>query len=65
MKENNTHSPTDAWTAQHLREATAYGAGPKYLIRDHDGKFGMSFARVQRFTVVDNSDFSPNRLTAR
>ncbi len=22
------------------------------------------FHRVQRFTVVDNSDFSPNRLTA-
>src|SRR6266567_3279495 len=27
-----TRSPTDAWTAQQLREATAYGVGPKYLI---------------------------------
>jgi len=41
-----TRSPTDAWTAQQLREATAYGVGPKYLIRDNDGKFGPRFARV-------------------
>src|SRR5207247_4973994 len=41
-----TRSPTDAWTAQHLREATAYGPTPKYLIRDNDGKFGPCFARV-------------------
>jgi hypothetical protein len=41
-----TRSPTDAWTAQQLREATPYGQGPKYLIRDRDNKFGLSFARV-------------------
>jgi putative transposase len=31
-----TRSPTDAWTAQQLREATPYGQTPTYLIRDHD-----------------------------
>src|SRR5262249_25656617 len=41
-----TRSPTDAWTAQQLREATAYGQGPKYLMRDRDSKFGPCFARV-------------------
>ncbi len=41
-----TRSPTDAWTAQQLREATPYGHTPKYLIRDHDSKFGPGFARV-------------------
>jgi len=41
-----TRSPTDAWTAQQLREATPYGQGPKYLIRDRDSKFGPCFARV-------------------
>jgi putative transposase len=41
-----TRSPTDAWTARQLREATPYGQLPKYRIRDHDGKFGPSFARV-------------------
>jgi len=41
-----TRAPTDAWTAQQLREATPYGQTPKYLIRDHDSKFGPYFARV-------------------
>ena len=41
-----TRSPTDAWTAQQLREATPFGQGPKYLIRDRDSKFGSCFARI-------------------
>jgi len=41
-----TCSPTDAWVAQHLREATPYGQAPKYLICDHDSKFGSCFDRV-------------------
>jgi len=41
-----TRSPTDAWVAQQLREATPYGHAPKYLIRDNDNKFGPCFARV-------------------
>jgi putative transposase len=41
-----TRSPTDAWTAQQLREAAPYEQAPKYLIRDRDCKFGPSFARV-------------------
>jgi putative transposase len=41
-----TRSPSDAWTAQQLREATPYGQTPRYLIRDNDGKFGPCFARV-------------------
>jgi len=40
-----TRNPTDAWTVQQLREATPYGQGPKYLIRDRDSKFGSCFAR--------------------
>jgi putative transposase len=43
---NVTRSPTDAWVAQQLREATPYGQTPKYLIRDNDRKFGQHFARV-------------------
>jgi len=31
-----TRSPSDAWVAQQLREATPYGQAPKYLIRDND-----------------------------
>jgi putative transposase len=47
-----TRSPTDAWTAQRLREATAYGVGPKYLIRDNDSKFGVAFARVAQTSGI-------------
>jgi transposase InsO family protein len=43
---NVTRAPTDLWVAQQLREATPYGEGPNYLIRDNDRKFGSSFARV-------------------
>ena len=48
-----TRNPTDAWTAQQLREATAFGVGPKYLIRDNDGKFGVGFARVAQTSHIE------------
>ncbi len=50
-----TRSPTDAWVAQQLREATAYGEEPKYLIHDNDSKFGVSFTHVahtSRITIL-------------
>ncbi len=48
-----TRCPTDAWTAQQLREATAYGEGPKYLICDNDSKFGVGFARVAKTSNIE------------
>src|SRR5215468_5590160 len=48
-----TRCPTDAWTAQQLREATAYGKGPKYLIRDNDSKFGVNFTRVAKTSSIE------------
>jgi putative transposase len=41
-----TRSPNEAWVAQQLREATPFGTAPKYLIRDHDAKFGTTLDRV-------------------
>ena len=41
-----TKYPTDEWTAQQLREATPWGNGPKYLIRDRDGKYSKHFSAV-------------------
>jgi transposase InsO family protein len=41
-----TRHPTDAWLAQQLREATPYGACPRFLIRDNDRKDGSAFDRV-------------------
>jgi len=48
-----TRSPTDPWVAQHLREATPYGQAPKYLICDHDSKFGPCFARVATTSAIE------------
>jgi hypothetical protein len=31
-----TRHPTDAWTAQQVREATPFDEGPTYLVRDND-----------------------------
>jgi len=47
-----TRSPSDAWVAQQLREATPYGQAPKYLIRDNDSKFGPCFARVAKTSRI-------------
>ncbi len=42
-----TKYPTDEWTAQQLREATPWGKGPKYLIRDRDKKYATHFSAVR------------------
>ena len=41
-----TRHPTDRWIAQQLRNATPFGEGPRFLIRDNDRKYGPSFDRV-------------------
>ena len=47
-----TAHPSDAWVAQQLREATPWGVGPKYLIRDNDSKFGQQFSAVASGTGI-------------
>ena len=50
---NVTRSPTDAWVAQQLREATPYGRAPRFLIRDNDDKFGRDFAAAATAAGID------------
>ena len=50
---NVTRSPTDAWVAQQLREATPYDSAPRFLIRDNDGKFGRDFAAAATSADID------------
>ena len=41
-----TRAPTRQWTAEQLRNATPFGKGPSFLLRDRDDKFGPGFDRV-------------------
>jgi transposase InsO family protein len=43
-----TMAPTADWLAQQLRLLAPFQAGPKFLIRDHDQKFGAAFDAVVR-----------------
>ena len=47
-----TSHPTDAWVAQQLREATAWGKHPKHLIHDRDSKYGSRFSTVAASTGI-------------
>jgi putative transposase len=48
-----TRHPTDAWVAQQLWEATPFEQAPRFLICDHDSKFGSLFVRVARSTGIN------------
>jgi hypothetical protein len=41
-----SNHPTQAWTAQQLRNATLDGDAPAVLLRDRDDKFGPAFDRA-------------------
>jgi putative transposase len=55
-----TRHPTSEWTAQQLRNATAWSTGPRFLIRDGDGKYGHVFDRA-----VDAAGIRPIRTPYR
>jgi putative transposase len=48
-----TRAPTEAWVSQQLREATPFGARPKYLIRDNDNKYGTCLDAVAQHTEIE------------
>jgi transposase InsO family protein len=43
-----TYSPSQQWAAQQLRNATPFGDGPRFIIRDRDDKYGAEFDRVAK-----------------
>ena len=47
-----TRSPSEQWVAQQLRNATPDDAGPRFLIRDRDGKFGKAFDRMAKASGI-------------
>lgn len=48
-----TRHPTDAWTTQQLREATAWDTKPDHLILDNDEKFGDEFKGLAKASEID------------
>ena len=36
------------WVVQQLRNATPFGEGPRFLVRDNDDKFGVDFDRAAK-----------------
>ena len=54
-----TRTPTEQWTAQQLREATPFGAGPQVLIRDGDKKYGPDFDRVAEGAGIEVLQIAP------
>jgi putative transposase len=40
--------PSATWVAQQLRNATPFGDGPRFVIRDNDDKFGPDFDRAAK-----------------
>ena len=48
-----THAPSDAWTAQQIREATPWGQRPRYIIHDRDSKYGQLFKSVVQGTGIE------------
>jgi putative transposase len=43
-----TRHPSTTWVAQQLRNATPFGNGPRFIIRDNDDKFGPDFERAAK-----------------
>ena len=53
---NVTRHPTSTWIAQQLREAFPYDAVPRFLVFDHDAKFGFDGEiRSRKITPVRTS----------
>ena len=49
-----TRLPSSAWVTQQLREATAWGEGPRFLIRDNDDTFGARLDEVAEGTGIES-----------
>ncbi len=62
-----TRGPTATWTAQQLRNATAFDTElPRFIVRDNDAKFGADFDRAaQGVGIRVSSDGHPGATHER
>ena len=59
---NVTRHPTSTWIVQQLRDAFPYQFAPKFLIFDHDAKYGLDVPaaiRAMKITSTRTSIRSP------
>ena len=59
---NVTRDPTSPWIVQQLREAFPYDSAPRFLLLDHDAKYGLEVPasiRSLKMTPVRTSIQSP------
>ena len=59
---NVTRRPTSSWMTQQVREAFPYASAPRFLLFDHDQKYGLEVPaaiRSMRITCVQTSIQSP------
>jgi putative transposase len=50
---NVTAHPTARWTGQQIVEACPYGEAPRFMIRDHDGIYGVDFRERIKHMGID------------
>lgn len=48
-----TRHPTDEWVAQQIRNATPFGEGARFLICDHDDKYGLRFEQAVKGAGIE------------
>jgi putative transposase len=54
-----TRAPSQQWVVQQLKEATAFGVAPTYLIRDNDGKYGSLFSLIAKASGIEELHLPP------
>ena len=52
---NVTQHPTSSWIVQQLREAFPYQSAPKFLLFDHDQKYGLEITRCASLARASRS----------
>jgi len=65
---NVTRHPTSAWIAQQLREVFPYQSAPRFLIFDHDAKYGLEVPaaiRSMNITCLQTSVETPGKTELR
>ena len=63
---NVTRHPTSSWIVQQLREAFPYPSSPRFLLFDHDQKYGLEVpAALRTLQITGMPNLDPKSLAER